>query len=140
MSHSRILVLSLAATMAWPLANATTQLVDFNTRNTGTTLAAQLQGNESLLVNTLVTSSTGALSNTVIFTVGTGVTDLGQLREKIRAYVADPNNKYDTVLGSVGFDANGDTTQHTISYYQYDATSKDWKFLKQRDFTADPVK
>jgi branched-chain amino acid transport system substrate-binding protein len=72
--------------------------------------------------------------------VGTGVTDLGQLREKVRAYVADPNNKYDTVLGSVGFDANGDTTQHTISYYQYDATSKDWKFIKQRDFTADPVK
>jgi hypothetical protein len=44
------------------------------------------------------------------------------------------------VLGTVGFDANGDTTQHTISYYQFDAASKDWKFLKQRDFTADPVK
>jgi branched-chain amino acid transport system substrate-binding protein len=72
--------------------------------------------------------------------VGSGVTDLGQLREKVRAYVADPANKYDTVLGTVGFDANGDTTQHTISYYQYDAGSKDWKFIKQRDFTADPVK
>jgi branched-chain amino acid transport system substrate-binding protein len=72
--------------------------------------------------------------------VGSGVTDLAQLREKVRAYVADPANKYDTVLGTVGFDANGDTTQHTISYYQYDATSKDWKFIKQRDFTADPVK
>lgn len=72
--------------------------------------------------------------------VGSGVTDLGQLREKVRAYVADPNNKYDTVLGNMGFDANGDTTQHTISYYQFDAASKDWKFLKQRDFVADPVK
>jgi branched-chain amino acid transport system substrate-binding protein len=72
--------------------------------------------------------------------VGTGVTDLGQLREKVRAYVADPANKYDTVLGSVGFDANGDTTQHTISYYKFDPASKDWKFIKQRDFTADPVK
>ncbi len=72
--------------------------------------------------------------------VGSGVTDLATLREKVRAYVADPNNKFDTVLGTVGFDANGDTTQHTISYYQFDATSKDWKFLKQRDFTADPVK
>ena len=30
--------------------------------------------------------------------------------------------------------------QHTISYYQFDPTTKDWKFLKQRDFTADPVK
>lgn len=72
--------------------------------------------------------------------VGTGVTDLGQLREKVRAYVADSANSYDTVLGKVGFDANGDTTQHTISYYKFDATAKDWVFFKQRDFTADPVK
>lgn len=72
--------------------------------------------------------------------VGSGVTDLAQLREKIRAYVADPNNKYDTVLGTFSFDANGDTSQHTISYYQYDPSTKDWKFFKQRDFTADPVK
>jgi len=72
--------------------------------------------------------------------VGTGVTDLAQLREKIRAYVADSSKKYDTVLGNFGFDENGDTTQHTISYYQFDASAKDWNFLKQRDFTADPVK
>ena len=52
----------------------------------------------------------------------------------------DPANKFDTVLGSVGFDAGGDTTQHTISYYGFDAASKDWKFLKQRDFISDPVK
>jgi branched-chain amino acid transport system substrate-binding protein len=72
--------------------------------------------------------------------VGAGKTDLAALREAIRAYVADTSHTFDTVLGKVGFDANGDTTQHTISYYQFDATSKDWKFLKQRDFTADPVK
>jgi branched-chain amino acid transport system substrate-binding protein len=72
--------------------------------------------------------------------VGTGVTDLGQLREKIRAYVADPANKYDTVLGSFSFDKDGDTSQHVISYYKYDPTKKDWAYFKQRDFTADPVK
>ena len=66
--------------------------------------------------------------------------DMAKLREAIRAYVADTTHTYDTVLGTVGFDANGDTTQHTISYYQFDPTAKDWKFLKQRDFTADPVK
>jgi branched-chain amino acid transport system substrate-binding protein len=66
--------------------------------------------------------------------------DMAKLREAVRAYVADTTHTYDTVLGTVGFDANGDTTQHTISYYQFDPTSKDWKFLKQRDFTADPVK
>jgi len=72
--------------------------------------------------------------------VGSGVTDLGQLREKIRAYVADSNNKYDTVLGSFTFDKDGDTSQHVISYYKFDASKKDWVYFKQRDFTADPVK
>ena len=72
--------------------------------------------------------------------VGTGVTDMAQLREAVRAYVADTSHTYDTVLGTVGFDANGDTTQHTISYYKFDPTTKDWAFFKQRDFTADPVK
>jgi branched-chain amino acid transport system substrate-binding protein len=72
--------------------------------------------------------------------VGAGVTDMAALREAVRANVATTANTWDTVLGTVGFDANGDTTQHTISYYQFDAASKDWKFLKQRDFTANPVK
>jgi len=72
--------------------------------------------------------------------VGSGVTDLGQLREKIRAYVADSGNKYDTVLGSFNFDKDGDTSQHVISYYKFDPTKKDWAYFKQRDFTADPVK
>jgi branched-chain amino acid transport system substrate-binding protein len=77
---------------------------------------------------------------TALKAVGSGVTDLGQLREKVRAYVADPSHSYDGVLGKFSFDANGDTTQHTISYYKYDASTKDWAFIKQRDFTADPVK
>ncbi len=33
-------------------------------------------------------------------------------------------NTYDTVLGKVGFDADGDTSQHTISYYQFDPTDE----------------
>jgi branched-chain amino acid transport system substrate-binding protein len=71
--------------------------------------------------------------------VGTGVTDLAQLREKIRAYVADPTKSYDTVLGKFNFDKDGDTSQHTISYYKYDPAKKDWGFFKQRDFSAEPV-
>jgi branched-chain amino acid transport system substrate-binding protein len=66
--------------------------------------------------------------------------DLAKLREAIRAYVADPSKSYDTVLGKFNFDKDGDTSQHTISYYQFDPATKDWKFFKQRDFTADPVK
>lgn len=73
MSHRRILLLSLAAAIACPVANASTQLVDFNVLNGSSTLATSLQGNESLLVNTLVTGSAGALSNTVFFNVGAGV-------------------------------------------------------------------
>jgi branched-chain amino acid transport system substrate-binding protein len=72
--------------------------------------------------------------------VGPGVTDMAKLREAIRAYVSDPANSYDTALGKFSFDASGDTTQKIISYYQFDAASKDWKFLSQRDFTANPIK
>lgn len=65
--------------------------------------------------------------------------NVGNDREKIRAYVTDSTHKYNTVLGNLSFDANGDTSQHVISYYQYDATTKDWKFTQQRDFTANPL-
>ena len=54
--------------------------------------------------------------------------------------MATPSNTYDTALGTFSFDANGDTSQKIISYFQYDAASKNWKFLKQRDFTAEPLK
>ena len=89
--------------------------------------------------------SAGAYACTQVFLqalakVGTGVTDMAKLREAVRAYVADPANSYDTALGKFSFDATGDTTQKIISYYQYDASTKDWKFLSQRDFTANPIK
>ena len=67
-------LLSLVAAWSVPLANAATQLVDVNVLNSASTLGTPFQGNESLLVNTLVTGSTGALNNTVNFTVGSGVT------------------------------------------------------------------
>ncbi len=70
---------------------------------------------------------------------GAGITDPAALREAVRAYVATPSNTYDTALGTFSFDANGDTTQKIISYYAFDAATKDWKFLKQRDFTAEPL-
>jgi branched-chain amino acid transport system substrate-binding protein len=70
--------------------------------------------------------------------VGTGVTDLAALREAVRAYVADPSHSYVSALGKFNFDASGDTSQKIISYWEYDPTTQGWKFLKQRDFTADP--
>lgn len=60
---------------------------------------------------------------------------VGPDREKIRAYVTDSSHSFDTVLGSIGFDVNGDINQHIISYYQFDPTTKDWKFVRQNDPT-----
>ncbi len=71
--------------------------------------------------------------------VSPGVTDLAKLREAVRAYVADPSHSYITALGKFNFDANGDTSQKIISYWQYDAGTKGWKFISQRDFTANPA-
>jgi branched-chain amino acid transport system substrate-binding protein len=64
--------------------------------------------------------------------------DLAKLREAIRAYLADPSHTYQSALGTFSFDAAGDTSQKIISYFQYDASTKDWKFLSQRDFVKNP--
>jgi branched-chain amino acid transport system substrate-binding protein len=57
-------------------------------------------------------------------------------REQIRAYVTTTANKFDTVLGDISFDANGDTSQHVISEYKFDPTTKDWKYFQQKDYTS----
>lgn len=57
-------------------AEATTRLVGLTGLSSSTTAPGLFQGNESLLVNTLVTGSTGALTNPVFFNVGAGVTSL----------------------------------------------------------------
>ena len=61
---------------------------------------------------------------------------LAELREKVRAAGVDPNVEYTTVLGKMKFDANGDTSQKIISFYGYDAATKDWAFKEQLDFGA----
>ena len=59
-------------------------------------------------------------------------------REAVRAAAVDPTVTYQTVLGPVQFDANGDTSQHIISLYKVDMTQAggkgDWVFEKQIDF------
>ena len=61
---------------------------------------------------------------------------VGNDRAKVRAYIANPSTTFDTVLGSFHFDENGDTSQHIISDYQFDPSTKDWKFFQQKDFGA----
>ena len=56
-------------------------------------------------------------------------------RESVRAAAVDPTASYETVLGPVGFDANGDTTQRVISLYK--VKNGDWVFDKQVTYAAE---
>ena len=61
---------------------------------------------------------------------------VGGDREAVRNYVTTTANKFATVLGDISFDANGDTSQHVISEYKFDPTTKDWKYFQQKDYTS----
>jgi len=62
--------------------------------------------------------------------------DMAALREEVRKAGSDPTYTYTTVLGDLNFDENGDTSQHIISIYQYDAATKSWAFKEQIDYAA----
>jgi branched-chain amino acid transport system substrate-binding protein len=59
-------------------------------------------------------------------------------RENVRAAATDPATTFQTVLGPVQFDANGDTSQKIISLYKVDMTAAggkgDWSFVKQINY------
>lgn len=64
--------------------------------------------------------------------------DMKDLREKVRAYVTTGGQKFDTVLGSISFDENGDSSQKVLSFYKVDMTAADgkgdWAFDHQTDY------
>jgi branched-chain amino acid transport system substrate-binding protein len=64
------------------------------------------------------------------------------LREAVRAYAVDPSNRFDTVLGSVAFDANGDSKQQFVTFYKVDGSAAggkgDWVIDKQQDYGPAP--
>lgn len=60
--------------------------------------------------------------------------DQAAFREAIRKAAVDTTVKYDTVLGTISFDANGDTSQKIVSIYAYDPGTKNWVFKEQLDF------
>jgi branched-chain amino acid transport system substrate-binding protein len=60
--------------------------------------------------------------------------DMKKLRENVRVAAVDTTHKYTSVIGEFQFDANGDTSQKIISFYGYDATTKNWVFKSQLDF------
>lgn len=78
--------------------------------------------------------------------IAAGTTDLAGLREAVRAAATAAGNSYDTVIGPVSFDKNGDITTPYMSFYKTDLTlpgvsggQGDWVYVKQQAFT-DPNK
>ncbi len=67
----------LAAAALATQAQAATQAVQFNVLNATATLPAPLLAGDSLVLDTLVTTQTGALLQTINFTVGASVGNLG---------------------------------------------------------------
>lgn len=60
------------------------------------------------------------------------------LREAVRAYAVDTTHRYETVIGTVGFDANGDSLQQFVTFYRVVPSAAggtgDWVIDKQQDY------
>lgn len=64
--------------------------------------------------------------------------DAKAIREGVRAYATNPANSFDSVVGKISFDAEGDNTAKFISFYKTDMSANggkgNWIFEKQQDF------
>jgi branched-chain amino acid transport system substrate-binding protein len=64
------------------------------------------------------------------------------MREALRAAAVDPGRQYSTVLGTIGFDSNGDSRQQFVTFYRVDPAADggkgDWVIEKQQDYGPAP--
>jgi len=64
------------------------------------------------------------------------------LREALRAYAVAPAHHFETVVGDVAFDANGDSIHQYVTFYRVDPTAAngmgDWVIAKQQDYGPAP--
>jgi branched-chain amino acid transport system substrate-binding protein len=71
--------------------------------------------------------------------VAAGTTDMAGIREAVRANSTAAGNSFDTVVGTLSFDKNGDNTKPFMSFYKTDLTGEggkgSWTFVKQQAFT-----
>lgn len=71
--------------------------------------------------------------------IAAGKTANADIREFVRSNAVAAGNKFDTIIGSVSFDANGDTTAPYMSFYKVDMTADSgkgaWVWVKQQAFT-----
>jgi ABC-type branched-subunit amino acid transport system substrate-binding protein/DNA-binding SARP family transcriptional activator len=60
------------------------------------------------------------------------------LRGLVRDAAVNPAARYETVLGTIGFDANGDTLQQFVTFYRVEASAAngtgDWVIFTKQDF------
>jgi branched-chain amino acid transport system substrate-binding protein len=65
-----------------------------------------------------------------------------QVRGLLRAAAVDPTRRWETVLGTVGFDGNGDALQQFVTFYRVEASAAngagDWVIFKKQDFGPAP--
>jgi branched-chain amino acid transport system substrate-binding protein len=70
--------------------------------------------------------------------VAAGTTDPAAIREAVRSNSVS-GSSFDTVIGSIAFDKNGDITTPFMSFYKVDLTAAggkgDWVYVKQQAFT-----
>ncbi|HET7495177.1 MAG TPA: branched-chain amino acid ABC transporter substrate-binding protein [Candidatus Limnocylindrales bacterium] len=66
--------------------------------------------------------------------------DKASAREALRAAATATDHTYNLIVGDVTFDANGDTSQHIVSIYKFDAAGAggkgDWKFDTQVEYKS----
>lgn len=67
--------------------------------------------------------------------------DMAALRDAVREDVF-AGESFETVLGEISFDENGDSSQKFISFYKTDPAAEDgaggWVFVRQQDFSEAP--
>ncbi len=87
----------------------------------------------------LAHACTSVLLQAIDANIGTAA-DLAALREAVRASIIGQDTPWSTVLGEISFDANGDSSQKWISFYETDPSLNDgaggWVFVKQQDFSV----
>jgi ABC-type branched-subunit amino acid transport system substrate-binding protein len=64
------------------------------------------------------------------------------VRGLLRAYAVDPARRWETVLGTLSFDANGDALQQFVTFYRVEESAAggagDWVIFKKQDFGPAP--
>jgi ABC-type branched-subunit amino acid transport system substrate-binding protein/DNA-binding SARP family transcriptional activator len=91
-------------------------------------------------------SAAGYACVEIIVTAMRGIAPRGpavnEVRELLRAYAVDPGHRYETILGTVGFDGNGDALQQFVTFYRVEASAAggtgDWVVFKKQDFGPAP--